>query len=640
MTVPLPSIRDLAGSSARPTPPPPGDPELARHLKEAIAGEVRFDPFSRGRYSTDASIYQIEPLGVVVPRSVEDVTRTIAGMVVGTAAYMSPEQAEGLPLDARSDIFSFGAVLYELLSGTRAFAGQTTAQVVSAVLRDEPPTLHAPAALDLIVRRCLRKAPAQRFQTMAEVRTALEQLSAKPADRQPSIAVLPFADMSEARNQEWFSDGLAEEIINALAQIPDLKVIARTSAFAFKGKQDDIRRIAEALGVAHVLEGSVRKAGSRIRITAQLIAAVDGSQLWSERYDRELADIFAIQDEIAQAIAAALEVKLAAKPANVRRHTPTLPAYEAFLRGRHHLFKLNPESLVRGIESLEQAVALDPLYAQPHAELGLCYLLSTTNGYRPMREAVQRIRAEAQAALDLDPSEPAPHFLLASLAAIYDYDRSEAEAQFRLALTTTSASSDVHWAYASFHLQPLGRHQEAVSQMERAVEHDPLNVFWRGVLTSHLTHAQLYDRAIEQATEALRIDATSYVSHFTLGEAYAAMGRWPEAIGTLEQAHRIVPQDALSTGLLAGALVRLGDTTRAEGLVREMGEAPRPVFGRVLYHLLCGDTDLAADWYERAIDERDPFALVFANGPLVSTFKRTARWPKLAKMMNLPTRSS
>ena len=566
----------------------------------------------------------------------QDVTRTVEGTVLGTAAYMSPEQAEGKPLDARSDVFSFGGVLYETLSGTRAFAGHTAAQVVSAVLRDDPPPLHAPAALDRIVRRCLQKEPAQRFQTMTDVRTALEQLSGKPVDQQPSIAVLPFADMSAGKDHEWFSDGLAEEIINALTRIPSLKVIARTSAFAFKGKHEDVRRIAEALGVTNVLEGSVRRAGSRIRVNSQLITAADGSHLWSERYDREMTDVFAIQDEIAQAIAVALQMKLAAKPA-LARHTPKLPAYEALLKGRHHMLRHSAESLARAKDCFEQAMALDPDYSEPHANLALNYFLLATSGMRSLKDTMPLVRAEAKEALNLEPSESGPHFLLGAVAAAYEYDWTKAAEHFAIATSRTSVPAEAHWAYASLYLQPLGRFQEAVFQMERAVEHDPLNAFWRGVLTSHLTHAQLYDRAIEQANEALKIDATHYVPHFTLGEAYATMGRWPEAIGALEQAHRIAPQDALGTGMLAGALVRLGKKTRADELIREMGAAPRPIFGRVLYHVLCSETEPAADWYERAIiEQRDPFALVFANVPLLGTFRQTSRWPKLARMMNLP----
>jgi TolB-like protein len=384
----------------------------------------------------------------------QDVTRTVEGTVLGTTAYMSPEQAEGKPLDARSDVFGFGAVLYEMLSGTRAFAGHTAAQVVSAVLRDDPPPLLAPAALDRIVRRCLQKEPAQRFQTMADVRTALEQLSVKPVDQQPSIAVLPFADMSAGKDHEWFSDGLAEEIINALAQIPGLKVIARTSAFAFKGKQKDIRRIAEALGVTNVLEGSVRKAGSCIRVTAQLITAADGSHLWSERYDREMTDVFAIQDEIAQAIAGALQLKLAAKPANAR-HTPKLPAYEALLKGRHRMLRHSVESLARAKDSFEQAMALDPDYAEPHANLGFNYFLQVMTGMRSLRETMPLVRAEAKEALNLDPAESGPHFLLGAVAAAYEYDWKRAADHFAIAMAGTSVSAETHWAYASLYLQPF-----------------------------------------------------------------------------------------------------------------------------------------------------------------------------------------
>jgi serine/threonine-protein kinase len=245
-------------------------------------------------------------LAKLIEDAPEATTLTVAGSVLGTPAYMSPEQAEGKPLDERSDIFSFGAVLYEMLSGKRAFIGGTTAQVLSAVLCQEPGPLQAEPALERIVRRCLAKNPVERFQSMSEVRRALEGVLSKSVEHQPSVAVLPFSIISADKEDEYFSDGLAEEIINALAHIRGLNVTARTSSFSFRGKDLDIRKVAEILGARTILEGSVRRAGNRIRVTAQLIDAASGYHLWSERYDREMADVFAIQDEIAEAIASAL----------------------------------------------------------------------------------------------------------------------------------------------------------------------------------------------------------------------------------------------------------------------------------------------------------------------------------------------
>src|SRR5262249_2757114 len=281
--------------------------------------------------------------------------------VLGTFAYMAPEQLQGKPADMRSDIFAFGAVLYEMVSGQRAFA--------SPASREDPATLAGSGVsyeMTRIVSRCLRKDPADRYAKMAEVRAALEKCAtssghgAAAAEPEPSIAVLPFANLSADKENEYFSDGLAEEILNALTRVPGLKVTARTSAFAFRGEKQDIRKIGDLLGVSTVLEGSVRRAGNRIRVTVQLIQVSNGDQLWSERYDREMTDVFAVQDEISQAIVDVLKVKLAKPGGKAAMGQQTnIEAYQAYLKGRFHVLKFNPDDLARAQKYTEEAIALD-----------------------------------------------------------------------------------------------------------------------------------------------------------------------------------------------------------------------------------------------------------------------------------------
>jgi TolB-like protein/predicted Ser/Thr protein kinase len=262
---------------------------------------------------------------------VADVTQT--GSIVGTAAYMAPEQAQGLPVDERSDVFSFGAVLYEMLSGRQAFGGATFVETLASVVHDEPRALDtAPPPLAAIVGRCLKKSARERFQTITDVRAALEGVSptGPHPEAAPSIAVLPFASLGAEPENEYFGDGLAEEIMNALAQVDGLKVIARASAFSFKGKSQDVRQIAHALGVTHVLDGSVRRSGGRVRVTAQLVAASDGAHAWSQRFDRPMTDVFAMQDEMAEAITTALKGRLGVTPARPRQYVPNLDAYERY----------------------------------------------------------------------------------------------------------------------------------------------------------------------------------------------------------------------------------------------------------------------------------------------------------------------
>lgn len=564
-----------------------------------------------------------------------DATRTAAGEVMGTPAYMSPEQANGQPLDVRSDVFSFGAVLYELLAGRRAFTGDSTAQILSAVLRDDPDPIEAPIALRQVVMRCLAKDPGRRFQTMADVKQALQQLPVL-RDVAASLAVLPFANLSADRENECFGDGLAEEIINALAQVDGLKVIARTSAFSFKGKNEDVRYIAQALGVTNVLEGSVRRAGDRIRVTAQLIAAADGTHLWSERYDRPMTDVFAMQDEIAAAITNALKGKLGGAAANPRHYTPRLPAYESFLRGRAHLAQFTPDAWNRAKGLFEQAIALDATYADPHAELALGYFICGMHGIRPMREVAPFVRAEVERALELNPSDPRPRFLSGAIALVHDYDWKAAETHFAASMNVTDLSGHARWIYASLYLRGLGRFEESAAEMGRAVQQDPLNATWHAIWAAHLLDAKRFEQAIDEGLRATELEPNYFVAQHLLGEAYQASGKWNEATAAFDRAYRLAPWNAVAGALLAASLWRRGEKAQAEQLIGQAGDSPLPLWGPVVYHLLTANLDQAADWFERMIEARDPFALVYARASIVEPLRRHHRWPALAARMKLP----
>jgi serine/threonine protein kinase/Tfp pilus assembly protein PilF len=564
----------------------------------------------------------------------DDATQSIdlteVGTVLGTASYMSPEQAKGEPADARSDIFSFGVVLYETLCGHRAFSGNSSIETMAAIVRDEPAPLDAPSSLCAIVARCLRKLPTNRFQSMSEVRAAIEQASATASAKSPSIAVLPFANMSADKENEYFSDGLAEEILNLLAKIPGLKVIARTSSFAFRGKEQDITKIAEALRVQTILEGSVRRAGNRIRVTAQLINAADGTHLWSERYDRDMTDVFAIQDEIARAISEALKVRLAP-----HAQTVNIEAYQQYLKGQHHRMRYTPESLTKAKESFEQALAIDPNYGPAYGGLALYYYTLGTIGLKPIGDVAPLAESAAEKALAIDPANGEAHSVLAGLAAFCDYDWKVAREHYRQGLAAEPVSPRVRFGYAMHYLLPWGRVPEAIEQCRLGLEIDPLSMILHFGMALSMHAAKQYVEAIEHSRRSLEIDANFHFIWFAMGLAQLSAGFTQEAITSLKRAVELAPWNNMSAWSLAAAYYQIGDHERSQEWARKLAESQGHALGAALYYAAAGEGNAMFGALEGAHRQRDQFLFLIQYLPFFDRYRSDPRFADLLRRMKL-----
>ncbi len=565
---------------------------------------------------------------------------TAADAVVGTTPYMSPEQASGRPLDGRSDLFSLGTTLYEMLTGHRPFEGSTNADTVAAILRDTPaPIPRVSPEVARIVERCLRKEPDKRFQTAGELRTAIEAcLGLGVVVTGPSIAVLPFRNMSGETEDSYLCEGLAEEIINALTRVAGIRVIARTSAFAVARAELDIREIGARLEVDNVLQGSVRRAGNRVRVTAQLVTTGDGAHLWSERYDREMVDVLNLEDEIAATIASRLQVDLA-HGRDARRPAVDIEAHSAYLEGRYYFARGTPESLAAAKACYERAIAVDPGSALAYDSLAELYWYLGFFGSMPPREAFSQSTWHAVRALELDDALAETHALLGMLRKELDYNWAEVDRELSRALDLSAESPLVHLRHAISGLLPHGRVEEAMAEVEHVLRADPLSLFVRWWLGTMAFLAHRYERVIEEGRHIAALDSAQFFGHWLLGMGLDASGSHAEAVAALERAHGLSGGSSFTLGFLAYGYGSAGRSEDAHGLLQQGKEAavtgyvPPSVFA--LGYIGLGEWDAAFEWMDRAIETRDPIIMPIRTFPFLDSVRGDVRYGALLKKMNL-----
>ncbi len=588
---------------------------------------------------------------------------TTPGVIIGTIHYMSPEQARGLEVDARTDIFSLGVLLYEMLTQKTPFTGETMSDVIASILEREPPLLtdyapDVPVELEEVVNKALRKERAERYQSAKEmlgdlqaVKKDLESgsslLRTFSTRRQtaraapPSIAVLPFADLSHEKDQEYFCEGMAEEVINALAQVEGLRVVSRSSAFRFRGREYDIHELGEKLRVTSVLEGSVRRAGHRMRVAAHLINVADGFQIWSERYDCEMKDVFDIQDEISRAIVQALKLKLIGNQQQqlIKRYTDNIEAYQLHLKGRYHWNRRVPGAVGKATEYFKQALDEDPNYAPAYAGLADCYILPGYYAMASPKDVMPLGKAAALKALEVDPNLAEAHASLGAVAALYEFDWPEAERYFRRALEENPGYSIAHYWYAIFALAPLGRLDEALREAEKGRELDPLSPAPNSAVGMMVCYQRDYDRAIKELQKTLDLDPNFAVGNLYLGKIFCEQGKTDDGIAALQKARDVMGDSPVLIGVQGYYLATAGDREGAWKLLDHLnGLATQryvPAQPFALIYSGLGENDLAFEWLDKAYDERSSLLIWLKVDPTFGKLRSDPRCTLLLQKMGL-----
>ena len=622
---------------------------------------------------------------------------TEIGEIIGTAAYMSPEQARGLEVDSRTDIWSLGVILYETIARKLPFAGKTKSDRIAAILEREPEPLtkirnEVSPELEQIISRALEKEKEKRYAEVAEMVEDLRHLrgvsgdkSSSPlilpssrksqaqrrfflfaafaavllvfgvigfvyyfssAENMPSIsqnkkslAVLPFINAGQDPNAEYLSDGITESIINSLSQISDLKVMSRSSAFRFKNDQTDARAIAAQLGVETLVTGDIRQIGDKFVINVRLIDGTDDSQIWGDQFVKTNADVIAAQNEIAQAVASNLRLKLTGSEELqlAKRYTENSEAYQLYLKGRFHTFKLTPPEIQKGISYFRQAIEIDPNYALAYAGLSDAYRAVALSGAAPPTEIMPRAKAAANKALDIDENLAEAHTSLSSILFWHDWDWTAAKEQIERALEINPKNADARVFYA-YLLSNTGRHAQALAEAKRARELDPLSSVINALEGQFLLHAGMPDEALDRLRKTFELNENFGLVHSFASSAYIEKGMFDEAIAAANRAGELVPAGSQPVALLCYALAKSGKQAEARNGLEKLLETSKeryvsPYDIALIYNAL-EDRQETFAWLGRGFEQRDPRMTFLKVEPKWNNVRAEPRFIELMRRMD------
>jgi len=622
---------------------------------------------------------------------------SIVGIISGTPSYMSPEQVRGDNLDPRTDIFSLGLLLYEMATGRQAFSGSTGGAIIEAVLTRAPVPAHninpdIPPELEEIINKALHKDREQRQQHAAEIRAGLLRLErgtdsswkAAPENTASvsistasqlqstgehtactstsqtqtgtlravrvskiidSLAVLPFENASRDPEHEYLSDGIAGSLINTLATVPKLRVMAQSTVFRYKGRALDPQAVGRELNVRAVLTGKIMQSGGSLRIGTELVDVATGTQLWGAQYDRPPGDIFAIQDEISGEISDKLRIKLtrAEKKRLTKRQTDDPEAYGLYLKGRHHWNQWTEDGFYKAIEYFQQAVAKDPAYALAYTGVADSYVLLGWNSYLPPKDAFPKAKIAAMRALRLDPDLGEAHTPLSAMYWLHDWQWQEAEAEFKRSMALSPAHPTAsHW-FAEF-LMTVGRHEEAIARMKSSQELDPLSLIISVAIGWTFYHARRYDDAIEQLRRTVELDPHYPITYWILGLLFRKMGSYELAIAEGEKGVKLSGGSYLMRAALAQTLATAGRRNEAIQVLDDLTKLATQKYVAPYFfagiHIGLGENDRAIECLEKSYEEHSHWLLYLHLDPSMDALRSNPRFQDLLQRIGLPLRTA